>query len=109
MSIDLKNLNNQQLNELIEHARLRQTELAKENLGALRERLEKMIKQEGYTVDEVFAGRGRRARKTGAPVAPKYANPANREQTWSGRGKRPRWFHDALAAGKKESDLLIRK
>ncbi len=108
MTIDLKSFNSQQLNELIEHARQRQSELARENLGALRERLEKIIKQEGYTVDEVFPGRGRRARKTGATVAPKYANPANPAQTWSGRGKRPRWFHEALASGRRESDLLIR-
>jgi len=26
---------------------------------------------------------------------------------WSGRGKRPRWFNDALKAGKKEKDLAI--
>ncbi len=108
MSIDLKNLNNQQLNELIAQARMRQHELVRENLGALRDRLEKIIKQEGYTLDEVFPGRGRRARKSGGIVPAKYANPANAAQTWTGRGKRPRWFNDALAAGKKESDLLIK-
>jgi DNA-binding protein H-NS len=41
-------------------------------------------------------------------VAPKFRNPANAQQTWSGRGKRPRWFHDALAAGKKDVDMLIK-
>src|SRR6185437_8267701 len=40
-------------------------------------------------------------------VAPKYRNPAGSE-TWSGRGKRPRWFLAALKAGKKEKDLLIK-
>ena len=40
-------------------------------------------------------------------VAPKYRNPANPEQTWTGRGKRPRWFSEALAKGRKESDLRI--
>ena len=42
----------------------------------------------------------------GTSVAAKYRNPDDAEQTWSGRGKRPRWFNDALKAGKKESDLL---
>ncbi|MHB1944288.1 MAG: H-NS histone family protein [Metallibacterium sp.] len=50
----------------------------------------------------------RSAKTKGAPVAVKYRNPANKEQTWAGRGKRPRWFHEALAAGKKEKDLLAK-
>ena len=41
-------------------------------------------------------------------VKPKYRNPADPNQTWAGRGKRPRWFADALTAGKKEKDLLIK-
>ena len=44
--------------------------------------------------------RPRAKRRSGGTVAPKYRNPANAEQTWSGRGKRPRWFNDALKAGK---------
>ena len=28
--------------------------------------------------------------------APKYRNPNNLEQTWSGRGKQPKWFVEAL-------------
>ncbi len=54
------------------------------------------------------------AELTGAPatrkrsaVAPKYANPADRSQTWSGRGRKPGWFNDALAAGKSPDDLAI--
>ena len=47
------------------------------------------------------------SRKPRAKVKPKYRNPANKSETWTGRGKRPRWFNAALAAGKKEKDLLI--
>lgn len=41
-------------------------------------------------------------------VAPRYANPANAAQTWTGRGKQPRWVVDALESGKKIDDLLIK-
>ncbi|MHB1588117.1 MAG: H-NS histone family protein [Metallibacterium scheffleri] len=108
MAIDLKTFNHNQLNELIEHAKVRQAELAKEKLGALRERIENIVKQEGYSLEDVFGGRARRARKSVGVVAPKFRNPANAQQTWSGRGKRPRWFHEALAAGRKEADMLIK-
>ena len=40
-------------------------------------------------------------------VGAKFANPANPADTWSGRGRKPRWFAEALAAGKSEDDLLI--
>lgn len=29
----------------------------------------------------------------------KYANPADPTQTWTGRGRRPKWVNDLLAAG----------
>jgi DNA-binding protein H-NS len=40
-------------------------------------------------------------------VLPKYCNPSVREETWSGRGKRPRWLVAALQSGHKIEDFLI--
>ncbi|NPD14287.1 H-NS histone family protein [Xinfangfangia sp. D13-10-4-6] len=50
---------------------------------------------------------GTAAPRKRAAVEAKYANPANPAETWSGRGRKPRWFAAALAGGKSESDLLI--
>lgn len=41
-------------------------------------------------------------------VKPKYRNPANAEQTWTGRGKRPRWVEEAIAQGTSLEELLIK-
>ena len=42
------------------------------------------------------AGKASKVAKKGAlagkKVAPKYRNPANPEQTWTGRGKAPKWI-----------------
>lgn len=35
----------------------------------------------------------------GAKVAPKYRNPQNAEQTWTGRGKAPLWVQALKTAG----------
>jgi DNA-binding protein H-NS len=35
-------------------------------------------------------------------LAVKYRNPANRKETWAGRGNRPRWLVAALKGGKKK-------
>ncbi|HZX72409.1 MAG TPA: H-NS histone family protein [Rhodanobacter sp.] len=106
MAVDIKSLNHNQLNELISKAQLRQDEMRKEKVVKLREKVHNLIKAEGYTFEDVF-GSARKAKRSGGKVAPKYRNPANPAQTWSGRGKRPHWFNDALKAGKKEKDLAI--
>ena len=37
----------------------------------------------------------------------KYRNPDNPDETWSGKGKKPQWFHDAETKGVKANDMLI--
>lgn len=106
MAIDLKGLSPHQLNELIQRAESRKSELAKEKIIRAREKVLALLKGEGLTLEELFNGRGT-LRKTRRPAKAKFRNPADHAQTWSGRGKRPRWFNAALAAGKKEKDLLI--
>ncbi|MFB6449807.1 H-NS histone family protein [Bradyrhizobium tunisiense] len=48
-----------------------------------------------------------RQRRPYPPVLQKYQNPKNPSETWSGRGKQPRWLKAQLRAGKKLNDLLI--
>jgi DNA-binding protein H-NS len=40
-------------------------------------------------------------------VSPKFRNPAQLDQTWSGRGKRPRWVIELLNAGMSIRDFQI--
>jgi DNA-binding protein H-NS len=40
-------------------------------------------------------------------VAPKYRNPDNDNETWAGRGLKPRWLTAAIKAGKKPEEFLI--
>ena len=41
-------------------------------------------------------------------VNPKYRNPGNPSQTWSGRGTQPQWVRELLAAGTQLEDIRIR-
>jgi DNA-binding protein H-NS len=41
------------------------------------------------------------------PVAPKYRNPDHVSETWSGRGKRPRWLVALLKTGRQIDDFRI--
>jgi DNA-binding protein H-NS len=51
-------------------------------------------------------GKGVRGALRGA-VAPKYRNPDNPEETWAGRGLKPRWLAAALKTGKKLEDFSM--
>ena len=48
----------------------------------------------------------KKSTNAGKTVAPKYRNPANPEQTWTGRGKSPTWITELKAAGTLESALI---
>jgi DNA-binding protein H-NS len=59
----------------------------------------------------VAIGRGTsgttRQRRKYPRVLPKYQNPSEPAETWSGRGKQPRWLVSALKAGGKIEDFKI--
>ncbi len=66
--------------------------------------IEELARAKGFTLAELTGGTVVRKR---APATAKYANPADKSDTWSGRGRKPRWFEAALKAGKRPEDLTI--
>jgi DNA-binding protein H-NS len=72
-----------------------------EEKAKLEERLSRI---EGITRN---ATRPDRPRRPYPKVFPKYQNPKNPAETWSGRGKQPRWVQAQLKAGKKLDHFLI--
>jgi len=118
MSIDLNGLSAKELDSLISQAKRRMATLKKRKpVATVRSKLTALAKAEGYTVAELFGGKAavskpRKAAKKGrklGKVAPKYRNPANPKETWTGRGKQPRWMAALTKKGKKVEDFLIRK
>lgn len=105
MDIDLNSLSLKELKDL--HARVGRAVATYEDRRkeAAIARLEQEARALGF---------GSLAELTGAPIArkrglsaAKYANPANAADTWTGKGRKPRWFIEALAAGKSPDDMAI--
>ncbi len=67
--------------------------------------VEKAAAEYGFSLADL-SGDNRKSTK-GTKAAAKYRNPANPEQTWTGRGRKPQWIHDSLAAGADITDLEI--
>lgn len=78
-------------------------------LKELKADIEKMLSAEGYTLNDIAENRSRSKRSSnGAVKAPaKYRHPENAELTWSGRGRQPGWFKEALEGGKAKEDLQV--
>ena len=73
-----------------------------------REQILAIAKQAGVSVEELLGNVEKKA-KTGSDqkVHPKYQNPNDVSQTWTGRGRQPRWIAAALASGKKLDEFRM--
>lgn len=110
MAIDLSGLSIADLDQLIIDAKARIEHLKKQQYAELRKALEAQARSAGFDIYELFAsGRGRAPAAAGDKrvVAPKYRNPSNSAETWTGRGKQPHWVRNALASGKTLEQLAI--
>lgn len=106
MAINLEKYSAKELEELISAAAEQKKKLHKQQLSDVRAKLTNLARDEGYTIEELFGAGGGRG-KTGRTVAPKYRNPADPAQTWSGRGKRPRWVQAHIDAGNSIESIEI--
>jgi DNA-binding protein H-NS len=109
MAINLDSLSPAELQALIKNAEAQMESARKNHVKEVRTKIDGILADAGLTIGEVYPTRGGKVAKgPKAAVAPKYRNPDNAAQTWSGRGKRPVWFNDALKKkGVTAESLLI--
>ncbi len=103
MAVDISNMNARELESLKKKIDKRLEKLANDDRKAALEAAEKAARDHGFSLADL-AGMGG-AKKRGAPKKvnpPKYRNPDNPDQTWTGKGRRPDWIR---AAQDKDEDL----
>ena len=77
--------------------------------------LQQRIQQEKLRLEErlerlqtpAMSRRVASGRRPYPPVSPKYCNPDQPSETWSGRGKQPRWLVAQLRSGRRVEDFRI--
>lgn len=67
---------------------------------------EAAAREAGFSLNDLF---GSQKNSLKAPSIPKYKHPENAAIVWTGKGRQPSWFKEAVAAGTPPDDLLIRK
>jgi DNA-binding protein H-NS len=71
-------------------------------LGAEKQKLERRLARLDGRIEHE-----QKVRRAYPKVHPKYRNPERPFETWSGRGKQPRWISAQLRSGNKVDELLI--
>jgi DNA-binding protein H-NS len=107
MAIDLTDLSINDLEKLIANAKARIEQLKRQQMTELRRSLEQQAREAGFDIYDLFGVVRAKAASEKKPVAPKYRDPDNPNNTWTGRGKHPVWLRDALAAGKTLESFAI--
>lgn len=103
MSIDLNNMSKDELTKLIKDAEKALKTIETRRLSEAKKAAESAAKEYGFSLDELLGA----PQKKGSKSEPKYKNPADPSQTWTGKGRKPNWVNEALAAGKSLDDMKI--
>ena len=104
MNMDLNSLSLKELKDLQSAVNKAVTGFDDRKRKAALNQVEEAARALGFTLSELTGSAVPRKR---SPAVPKYANPANAQETWSGRGRKPRWFVAALKSGKKSEQMAI--
>ena len=104
MAKDPERMSVKELQELELRLKKAKTSVQERSRSELRQKLDAIAAGAGFKLSELFGGRGGKGRK----VAAKYANPDNASETWTGRGRKPRWLVAKLKAGEKQDKFLIK-
>lgn len=116
MNFKIDELSLRELKSLLISAEKRKHFLSTRRPAALvRRQATALAARHGYTIEELFgdqpaaqsARQKRRAGRKLTKVAPKYRDPDNERNTWSGRGSMPRWLAKKIRFGQHATDFLI--
>ena len=105
MGINLSNMSAKELSKLEGDIEKELKSREKEKLDAARKAADAAAKKHGFSLNELVGSIKAKAKKQPSPA--KYKNPDDPNQTWSGRGRQPVWFKDAVAAGKDPKSLEV--
>ncbi|THH36013.1 H-NS histone family protein [Aliishimia ponticola] len=110
MAVDLTTMNKKQLEKLLKDVQAELKIVAVRERREAKKAAEKAAAKFGFSLSELTGGASARGRKKGgvSPSGdPKYVNPSDPDQTWTGKGRQPRWFKDAVAAGTDPSTMEL--
>lgn len=112
MKPDLKSMSRKELEKLKANVEKALDKLAAKDKKAALAAAQKAAAAHGFSLAEITGGVAettKRKTKAGPKKvsAPKYRNPADPAQTWTGKGRQPEWFKSAIAKGTSPDKMEI--
>jgi len=105
MSIDYNTLSVKELGSVIAEAQTAIEAKQEQEKDEVRSEILTLVETRGYSIDELFPTSGKGKKKTKLP--PAYRDPSNSSNTWTGRGRKPKWLTEALEAGAELESLKV--
>lgn len=102
-AIDLDRLSVEELHAIAENAQQLITKKQHQRLYDAYMQFEKIAEDSNSTINEILAAGETLEKKRSI----KYRNTENSDDTWTGRGRKPTWLVEALAAGRDLEDYAI--
>ncbi len=103
MTVDLDTMSKDELMKLRQDVDRALNSVEERRRADARAAAEKAAREHGYSLDDVLAAQ----KKSGKKNPPKYRNPEDPTQTWSGRGRQPTWIKKALENGQALDEFAI--
>ena len=101
--IDLENLDVEQLRAITENAQQLIDQKQHQRLYDAYMQFEQIAEDADSSIDEILKAGEKLEKKRSI----KYRNTDNSEETWTGRGRKPTWLVEALAAGHELNEFAI--
>jgi DNA-binding protein H-NS len=105
--MDLSNMSSAELRDLQEKVKRELKQRESQDLAKAREQIMAIAHSVGVPLKDLVAGAGPGTRAKTGSVAPRYRNPADASQQWTGRGRQPKWVKEWLEAGKDIAGLKV--
>jgi len=105
IGIDLNDMSLENLKALQKSITKAISGFAEKKKAEARAEIEALARQHGFSVTELLGTPYKQKRSSVSDA--KYRNPADPSATWTGRGRKPNWIKDGLAAGKSLDDFAI--
>lgn len=106
-SIDLSTFTEEELQNLMTQCEEELKGREAERVLEVERQFIELAKSIGMTPDQVVRNIKRRQKDSEPDPAPRYQNPNDSTLTWSGRGRKPGWVEELLAAGTSLEQLEI--
>lgn len=105
MRNDLSGYDRKQLIDLLQKIEAEIGVRQHQEVQKAREQIFAIVHEVGVPIEELLAIPGLQTGKNS--LRPRFQNPNDKTQTWTGRGRQPRWIGESLAGGRKLDEFRI--